>query len=107
MYGFDKSYAELLELSGFDTLKTRREKALSRFTEKSLNNPIYSHWFQENNNPRQSQRHGKKYEEKFARTNRLYNSPLYTARRNLNETASEKPESEAAYDYHLNDPFVL
>ena len=107
MYGYDKSYTELLELSGFDTLKTRRERTLSHFTEKSLNNPIYSHWFPENANPRQSQRHPKKYEEKFARTNRLYNSPLFTARRNLNESRFELPERELTFDHHLNDPFAF
>ena len=107
MFGYDKSYAELLEESGFETLAARREKALTRFTKNSLSNPIYSHWFKDNPNPRQSQRNPKKYEEKFARTNRLYNSPLYTARRKLNESNYELPERETAFDHHLNDPFAL
>ena len=98
MYGYDKSYVEL---------KDRREAALARFTKNALHNPIYSHWFKENQNPRQSQRNPKKFEEKFARTNRLYNSPLYTARRNLNESAHELPEQETAFDHHLNAPFAF
>ena len=52
MYGYNKSYAELLEESGFQTLKNRREIALEKFARKSLANPLYSDWFRENENPR-------------------------------------------------------
>ena len=43
LYGYDKGYAELLEVSGFETLKQRRESALLKFAEKSRKNPIYEH----------------------------------------------------------------
>ena len=107
MYGYDKSYIDLLRESGLETLKVRRENALPRFVKNAINNPVYSSWFQENQNPRQSQRNPRKYEEKFARSNRLYNSPLYTARRLLNDSSPELPEQELAFDHNLNDPFAF
>ena len=108
MYGYGKSYSELLAESGFQTLKHRRGIALAKFAGKTLDNPQYRHWFveQETNHTRNSLRSTKKYEEKFANTNRLYNSPLYTVRRILNSTAAMEPQEERAYiDPVLNDPF--
>ena len=107
MYGFDKSYAELLHISGYRSLKDRREIAIAKFAEKASTNPVYAKWFQENQN-RQSLRNPKKYEEKLARSNRLYNSPLFTIRRTLNNTTGgeEIPEEVSAFDLPLNDPFL-
>ena len=75
-----------------------------------LKNPHYSHWFKENQNPRRSsQRTSKKYEEKFARSKRLYMSPKYYMRRLLNDPPEEIPEdpNSAFTDHALNDPFTL
>ena len=74
MFGYNKSYEELLRESGLDTLLGRRERAITKFAKNCVSNPVYAAWFPENNN-RQSQRKTKKFEEKLARTNRLYNSP--------------------------------
>ena len=65
MYGYNKSYAQLLEESGLQTLKARRENALVKFATNCTTNPIYQHWFRENQNPRSSQRNPTKYEENW------------------------------------------
>ena len=109
MYGYNKGYQELLEEAGLKTLQERRQIALERFTRKAQANPLYSQWFEENENPRRgSQRFSKRYKEKMARTSRLYNSPVFTMRRILNGTPDEPPmEGPVAYEAALNDPFAL
>ena len=88
IYGYNKSYDELLKESGLEPLKTRRERAFLKFAKNSANNPIYAHWFKLNPN-QTSQRCPKIYEERFARTSRLYNSPLFSMRRILNNTPDD------------------
>ena len=105
IYGYNKSYTELLAESGIKSLADRREEAIQKFAERTLPNPVYASWFNQNEN-RQSQRHAKPYEEKFARTNRLYNSPLFTIRRNLNLSSHDQPQPETSLDHNLNDPFT-
>ena len=105
MFGYNKSYEELLRESGLDTLMARRIRAITKFAKNCVSNLVYSSWFPENTN-RQSQRRTKKYEEKMARTNRPYNSPLYVCRRALNDSEYAEPETETAWDYNLNDPFA-
>ena len=92
MYGYDKSYVDLLEESGLKTLQERRNIALERFARKAQANPLYSHWFEENENPRRgSQRFSKRFNEKMARTTRLYKSPVFTMRRVLNGSPDDPP----------------
>ena len=107
LYGYNKSYKDLLAESGLQSLKDRREAALKKFAQKTVKNPVYSAWFEENDHPRAgSQRRSKKYKEKLARTNRLYKSPLFTIRRVLNGTEEVVPEEERAFmDPSLNDPY--
>ena len=95
IYGYDKSYDDLLKESGLDPLKTRRQKAFLKFARPASQNPIYSHWFRLNKN-QTSDRNPKIYEEKFARTSRLYNSPLFAMSRELNETPN-KPDQESNF----------
>ena len=94
---------ELLE-----TLEQRRKNTIRKFAGKTSQNPQYAHWFPENQN-RTSQRNPKKYEEQFARSKRLYCSPVYYMRRVLNETQEEPPEeiTDTLEDHSLNDPFTL
>ena len=84
IYGYGLSYEELLEKSNIETLENRRQKALRKFANKAANNPQFMHWFPLNKN--RTGRHGKVYEELFARSDRLYRSPLFTMRRLLNDT---------------------
>ena len=89
MFGYGKDYGDLLSESGVETLKTRREKALAKFADKCLKNPDYSDFFPASSSERWSAKHGKKYQEFFARCDRLKNSPLYYMRRRLNGKAEK------------------
>ena len=71
IYGYTKTYEDLLKESGMQTLKDRREAAVLKFAKKTASNPIYSHWFPDNPN-QTSQRRPKRYKEEYARTQRLY-----------------------------------
>ena len=95
IFGYGKSYEDLLSESGMTTLKVRRERAVEKFARKTEGNPVYSHWFPPNPNPT-SERNPTKYLEEFARTNRLYNSPLFYMRRLLNRTKHD-PQPEPHY----------
>ena len=79
---------ELLETSGLETLDQHRENALLKFAKKAAQNPQFAHWFPKNTN-RSSNRVGKKFEEIYARTDRLYFSPIYVMRRRLNASPDE------------------
>ena len=83
IYGYDHSYRSLLSLSGLSPLKVRRDERGDRFALKCLQNPRFSHWFPRHA-PTRVTRNPLRYEETRARTQRLYNSPLYHLRRRLN-----------------------
>ena len=91
IYGYGLSYEELLEKSGLETLENRRDKALAKFANKALLNLQFEHWFPLNKN--RTGRHGKTFEEKYAKSDRLYNSPLFKMRRILNETPNNDQTS--------------
>ena len=110
MYGWNKSYADLLIESGLPTLKARRETAIRKFAERALENPNYNHWFQPNPSVRQdSLRFSKPLLEKPAKTTRLYNSPIHYMTRMLNGTPDNPPapniRDSVNYEFALNDPF--
>ena len=87
IYGFGKSYEDLLSLSGIETLASRRKSAVDIFIQKLLNSERFNYLFPLNTYPEDmvNLRSTKKYKELYARTNRLFNSPLYSMRRKLNE----------------------
>ena len=85
IYGFTHSYEVLLELSGICTLKQRREQAFRKFSATIEQSERFNHWLTEVGEGDYDLRRRKKYEEQYARTVRLYNSPLYAIRRLLNE----------------------
>ena len=86
IYGFGISYSELLERTGLETLKVRRQKACLDFAVKLAESQRFAELFPrtEYTEDMPTTRNRKQYVEKFARTSRLYNSPLYTMRRHLN-----------------------
>ena len=84
IYGYGLEYEDLLVMANLESLEDRRSKALLKFARKAVENPQFSHWFPLN--PNRTGRHGKTYEEKFAKSDRLYRSPLFTMRRLLNDT---------------------
>ena len=77
-------YTELLERSGLQTLHTRRLKMVDKFITKASKHPTYSAWFPIRHMTGYDLRVERIYHEKRARTQRLYNSPLYFFRRRLN-----------------------
>ena len=91
IYGFGKNYKELLEESKLETLEERRKKAFLKFALTLSNSARYSEWFPIQENV-VNLRKSNTYQEHYAKTNRLYKSPLFTMRRLLNE--------------HINDTII-
>ena len=85
IYGYDKTYEELLRESGITSLEDRCTLQYNKFTENAQKTPKYKHWFPPNNNLR-SGWHTNKYLEETSLGNRLYKSPIYAMRRYLNRT---------------------
>ena len=84
IYGYEKSYIDLLQESQLESLEQRREKNLIKFAQKTLKNPKYGpHWFPERELIRRN-RNTTPYLEETATGNRLYKSPVYAMRRILN-----------------------
>ena len=83
IFGYEHSYRALLEMTGLDTLQTRRDKRCEKFARKCLASDRFKHWFPLNNIARPTRGH-LLYKESFARTKRLFNSPLFYMRRLLN-----------------------
>ena len=84
IYGYEYSYRSLLQTTGLETLQERRDRRSDKFAAKCLTNPRYRDWFPLNPVPSRAVRQRNRYQEHFARTKRLYNSPLYYMRRRLN-----------------------
>ena len=84
IYGFDRSYEELLVLTNLKTLEERREAAFINFTNKIVQTDRFGHLFPRREENQFDLRTPNIYREEFARTNRLYNSPLFRMRRYLN-----------------------
>ena len=78
------SYDELLTKSGLTTLRERRICFIDNFLLKAINHPIYSKWFTLKVFTHHDLRKDNIYEEKYARTKCLYQSPLFYYRRRLN-----------------------
>jgi hypothetical protein len=86
IYGFGKSYNELLVKTGLTTLEERRLKSIDKFTSKCLEGR-FEGWFPRSE-ARRSGRNPRPYHEAYARCDRLKNSPLYFMRRRLNDNYS-------------------
>ena len=83
IYGYEHSYRSLLERTGLETLQARRDRRTEKFARRSLSSPRFRNWFPLQPVQR-STRNPLIYQEKFAKTKRLYNSPIYHMRRILN-----------------------
>ena len=84
IYGFDRKYEDLLKLTGLTTLEERRECAFANFTTKLHASDRFNYLFPENTAGNMELRSTKQFVEDYARSNRLYNSPVYSMRRFLN-----------------------
>ena len=96
IFGHDISYERALELANIDTLGTRREKAFEKFCLKLEKSDLYQDWLPKQSVVHYDLRKELIYEEKFARTERLYKSPLFCIRRKLNEISLPQFEESAA-----------
>ena len=83
IYGYELNYEELLQRSGLPRLGERRSGAFSKFAKKTSENPKYKHWFPLREQQRQT-RSNNPYLEERATGDRLYKSPLFAMRRELN-----------------------
>ena len=107
MYGYGKSYTELLQLSGLRPLSERRNEQFGKFAVNAVKNPVYAGWFPLNEG-RLGTRNRKIYREKTATTDRLYNSPVYSMRRYLNGTPYHDRFNNPKYQdlsHVFNDPY--
>ena len=93
IYGYEPSYSQLIEKSGLTTLRARREHREMVFARKCAVSERFGHWFPERTVVREN-RDTLRFEEKFARTHRCYNSPLYNMRRRLNRDMVEEGARE-------------
>lgn len=86
IYGWKKSYAEILEENELEYLIQRRQRLTDNFIIKTAQNPRYSDvWFPTKIFTHHDLRREKYYQEMYAKTDRLYNAPLYYYRSRLNE----------------------
>ena len=83
IYGYEHSYRALLEKSGLLSLQARRNARDEKFAMKCLQSERFRTWFplQPVGRPTRSPL---TYTETYARTKRLYDSPIYNMRRILN-----------------------
>ena len=83
IYGWGQSARSLRQTACIETLRDRRIALTDKFARKCANSERFRHWFPLATG-RRSARGGEVYEEKFAKCDRLMNSPLYYMRRRLN-----------------------
>ena len=77
IFGWEKTYCDLLTESGLETLEKRREVNLRKFAENTVQNPKYSsRWFSQKEVIRRNI-NTPKYQEEKACGNRLFNSPIF------------------------------
>ena len=93
IYGFEKTYEELLAVSNIKSLKDRRIEAFKKFALTLSQNERYSDWFPVKNNVR-TLRTTRFYQEHNTKTKRLFDSPLYAMRRLLNEERNTDKDDE-------------
>ena len=86
IYGYKDSYAEMRRKAGVTTHRARRIEMCDKFAQKDCGNPRFD-WL-----PELTGRLGRRsevYQEFQARTDRLFNSPLFYYRRRLNGKAGK------------------
>ena len=84
IFGFNKTYTELLDCAKIQSLEKRREAAFVKFAHNLSTSERFSKWFPLTSETNINLRSKKKFKEEFARTDRLFNSPLFSMRRELN-----------------------
>ena len=86
VYGYNHNSHDLLKMSGLPSLQERRGTLFNNFCKKLHSNPRFrERWLEERNFTDHNLGQQKIIHEHFSRTERLYNSPLFAIRRNLND----------------------
>ena len=83
IYGYNKTYDQLLSQSNLKKMESRREKLFEKFAHKTQKNPKYQHWFPRKEIIRETRKQRPYLEEK-ASGDRLYRSPIFAMQRLLN-----------------------
>ena len=86
IWGWDKSYRELLEMTGMETLEMRRRKSLESFTLKAIRNPRFREkWFPLRPAVEHAILNRRPYLEIVPKHERLLRAPTHTMRHLLND----------------------
>ena len=89
IFGRSRSYDEILSEENVERLRDRRERMTDRFILKAAKNRrINDTWFPKRGIIGHDLRRDVFYHEAYARTTRLYNSPIFYYRRRLNEIST-------------------
>ena len=102
MYGTKKSYGRILsDLEGKLTIIAERRQALvDKFIMKTVANPNYKdRWFPRRAIVDHNLRRDIYYKEEFAKSQRLYNAPIFYYRRRLNEISKPEKDDDAPLEY--------
>ena len=93
IYGYEHSYRSLLELTGLQTLQAQQDARTLKLARKCTLSQRFKDCFplQPIERRTRTTRHALTYQEKHARTKRLYNSPLFHMRRLLNQQLATWP----------------
>ena len=93
IFGFNIGGKRLRELAGVTTLRERRIQRCDSFAAKCLSSDRFGSWFPLRQGRRSTRNRGmdreEKYQESFARCDRLRDSPLFFFRRRLNGKAGK------------------
>ena len=100
IYGYDPSYRELMEKAGLTTLRARREARELSFARKCAGSVRFGGWFPTKLSARNT-REQLCYKDQFARTQRCYNSPIFSMRRRLNRDMVEERAREGRVEEDL------
>ena len=90
IFGWDSSYADLIEDGRLKSLEERREELTVKFAIKSEKNPRFREWFPLKAQNELNLRSENKFEEFFTRNERMKKSPLFYMRRALNQIEKEE-----------------
>ena len=102
IFGYGPSARKLRAEFDIQTLRERRITLTDKFAEKCVSNPRFCHWFPLRTG-RSSGRTGERYHEERAKTDRLFNSPIFYMRRRLNgKQGKTYGERNRVYRENLN-----
>ena len=95
IYGWREHYHDILEDHQIESIRERRQRMTDKFIIKAAKHPRFrKKWFRTKTFTHHDLGRELFFEEKFARTDRLYNAPIYYYRRRLNEIYSPDEDDE-------------